>query len=278
MHASIRMGGDQMLDVSSRNDRTFSERLRAGEPCYTLGIRTARSVDFVRMAASSGYEAIWIDLEHSTIPLDVAAQMTATARDLGLDAWVRVPEGDFGVIGRILDGGASGLIIPHIETVEDAQKAASYCRYPPEGGRSHNALTSSFGFRRIDPRERAAAANRSVFLQVLLESATAVDNVEAIAAVEGVDAIGLGLNDLSANMGMLGDVEADAIMALCRRVITAANKHGKLAIIGGLKGPEQYRRLVELGAAPYVFAAIDTDIFVDILDQRIARWRAAVSA
>jgi 2-keto-3-deoxy-L-rhamnonate aldolase RhmA len=267
-----------MLDGTARNGGTFAERLRAGEPCYTLGIRTARSVDFVRMAASSGYDAIWIDLEHSTIPLDTTAQMTATARDLGLDAWVRVPEGDFGVIGRVLDGGASGLIVPQIETAEDAEKAVSYCRYPPEGGRSHNALTSSFGFRRLDPKTRSEAANRSVFLQVLLESTRAVDNVEAIAAVEGVDAVGLGLNDLSANMNMLGDVTTEAIAALCRRVIAAARKHGKLAIIGGLKGPEQYRELVALGAAPYVFAAIDTDMFVDILDQRIAKWRAAVSA
>lgn len=267
-----------MLDVSSKIGRTFGDRLRAGDPCYTLGIRTARSADFVRMAATAGYDAIWIDLEHSTIPLDTVAKMAATARDLGLEAWVRTPEGDFGVIGRILDGGASGLIIPQIETAEDAQKAVSYCRYPPEGSRSHNALTSSFGFRRIAPRERAEAANRSVFLQVLLESTRAIDNIEAIAAVEGIDAIGLGLNDLSANMDMLGDVTAEPIMALCRRVIEAAKKHRKLAIIGGLKDPEQYRELVACGAAPYIFAAIDTDIFVDILDQRIAKWRAAVSA
>lgn len=267
-----------MLDQALRSDRTFAERLGAGEPCYTLGIRTARSVDFVRMAASSGYDAIWIDLEHSTIPLDTTAQMSATARDLGLEAWVRVPEGDFGVIGRVLDGGASGLIIPQIETAEDAKRAVSYCRYPPEGGRSHNALYSTFGFCRIDPKERAEAANRSVFLQVLLESTQAVDNVETIAAVDGVDAIGLGLNDLSANMNMLGDVQAEAITAICRRVIAAAKKHGKHAIIGGLKGPDHYRQMVDLGAAPYVFAAIDTDLFVDALDQRITRWRAAVSA
>lgn len=267
-----------MLDVSSPNGRTFAARLRAGEPCYSLGIRTARSVDFVRMAASSGYDAIWIDLEHSTIPLDTTAQMTATARDLGLEAWVRVPEGDFGVIGRVLDGGASGLIIPQVETAEDARKAVSYCRYPPEGGRSHNALTSRFGFRRMDGKVRAEAANRSVFLQVLLESAHAIDNIDAIAAVDGVDAIGLGLNDLSANLNILGDVRAEAITALCRRVIAAGKKHGKLVIIGGVQGPDHYRELVDLGAAPYVFAAIDTDIFVDVLDQRIARWRAAISA
>lgn len=267
-----------MLEVLSQNGRSVAERLRDGQPCYSLGIRTARSVDFVRMAASSGYDAIWIDLEHSTIPLDTAAQMSATARDLGLESWVRVPEGDFGVIGRVLDGGASGLIIPQIETAADARKAVSYCRYPPEGGRSHNALYSSFGFRRIDPRERAETANRTVFLQLLLESSEAIDNIEEIAAVDGVDAIGLGLNDLSANLNILGDVTSEVITAICRRVIKAAAKHGKLVIIGGVRGPEHYRELVGFGAAPYVFAAIDTDLFVDVLDQRITKWRTAISA
>jgi 2-keto-3-deoxy-L-rhamnonate aldolase RhmA len=252
-------------------------RLRDRQPCYALGIRTARSVDFVRMAVTSGYDTIWIDLEHSTISLDTVAQMAATARDLGMEPWARVPEGDFGVIGRILDGGVTGLIVPQIETADDARKAASYCRYPPEGGRSQNALISTFGFRRMPGRERVEAANRAVVLQVLLETREAIDNVEEIAAVEGVDIIGLGLNDLSSHLGILGDVRSETITALCRRVITAGQKQGKPVVIGGLAGPEHYAELVGMGAAPYVFAAIDTDLFVDILDQRISRWRSATS-
>lgn len=188
--------------LRSATGSSILARLRDRQPCYALGIRTARSLDFVRMAASSGYDTIWIDLGHSTIPLDTVAQMAATARDLGVEPWARVPEGDFGVIGR-LDGGITGLIVPQIETADDARKVASYCRYPPEGGRSQNALISTFGFRRMPGHERVEAANRAVVLQILLETQEAIDNVEEIAAVEGVDIIGLGLNDLSSHLGIL---------------------------------------------------------------------------
>lgn len=263
--------------LRSATGSSILARLRDRQPCYALGIRTARSVDFVRMAATSGYDTIWIDLEHSTISLDTVSQMAVTARDLGMEPWARVPEGDFGIIGRILDGGITGLIVPQIETADDARKAASYCRYPPEGGRSQNALISTFGFRRMPGRERVEAANRAVVLQILLETQEAIDNAEEIAAVDGVDIIGLGLNDLSSHLGILGDVRSETIAALCRKVIAAGTKHGKPVVIGGLAGPEHYAELVGMGAAPYVFAAIDTDLFVDILDQRISRWRNATS-
>lgn len=267
-----------MLPVALRDRVSILDRLRAGEPCYSLGIRTARNVDFVRVAASVGYDLIWIDLEHSTIPLDTTAQMCATAADLGMNAWVRIPEGDFGAIGRVLDGGASGLIIPHIVTAEDARHAASFCRYPPAGGRSHNALTSTFGFRRLSGVERVERANRHVTMQVLLETPEAVANADAIAAVDGVDIVGLGLNDLSAGMGIMGDVQGAAVMDLCRQTIAAAHRHGKIAVIGGVAGPEHHAALVAMGAAPHVFAAIDTDLLVEALSLRLDKWRVLARA
>lgn len=267
-----------MLPVVHKERTSILERLRCGAACHSLGIRSARNLDFVRMAASAGYDLIWVDLEHSTIALDSAAQMCALAGDLGLGAWVRIPEGDFGVIGRILDGGASGLIIPHIVTANDAREAASYCRYPPAGGRSHNALTSTFGFRRIPGAERVALANGHVTLQVLLETPEAVANADAIAAVDGVDVIGLGLNDLSAGMGLLGEVQHPAVTDLCRQAIAAAHRHGKIAVIGGVAGPEHYASLVAMGAAPFVFTAIDTDLFVEALSLRLEKWRAFARA
>lgn len=263
------------MPVSDKGPKgSVLERLRFGEPCHSLGIRSARNPDFVRMAASAGYDLIWIDLEHSTIPLDTTAQMCATARDLGLEAWVRIPEGDLGVVGRVLDGGATGIIVPHIVTAQDAAVAASFCRYPTAGARSHNALTSTFGFRRMPGSERAAAANNGIVVQVLLETPRAIANADVIAAVDGVDIISLGLNDLSASMGMLGEVRHEAITGYCRKVIAAAHRHGKIAVIGGIADPDHYVSLVALGAAPYVFTAIDTDLLVEALTGRLDKWRA----
>jgi 2-keto-3-deoxy-L-rhamnonate aldolase RhmA len=249
-------------------------RLSHGQTCYALGIRNARTPDIVRMAATLGYDAIWVDLEHSTMSLEAASGMCLTAADLGLAAWVRPPDGDLGSVGRLLDGGASGLIIPAIATAADARRAADACRYPPRGGRSQNALLPSLGFARVPHAERVAASNGHVVLQVLLETAEGVGNADAIAATDGVDVIGLGLNDLSANFGILGQGRHPRILEACRSVIAAAQKHGKLAIIGGLADADHYRDVVALGASRYVFAAIDTDILSEALGQRLSRWQS----
>ena len=125
------------------------DRLRAGEPILSLGIRHARTPDIVRMASGAGYDAIWIDLEHSSMSIDCAAGIAATATDLGLAAWVRVPERDYGVIGRLLDGGATGIIAPRIETAAEARLVADACRFPPHGQRSQIALLPQSGFVRM---------------------------------------------------------------------------------------------------------------------------------
>src|ERR1700743_1995642 len=84
------------------------ERLRAAEPVLSLGIRNARSSEIVRLAHGAGFGIVWIDLEHSSIPLENAAQIAATALDLGLEGWVRTAERDYTIIGRLLDSGVTG--------------------------------------------------------------------------------------------------------------------------------------------------------------------------
>jgi 2-keto-3-deoxy-L-rhamnonate aldolase RhmA len=264
---------EMMQDASQGRAQEVLLRLAAGTPCFSLGIRTARNIDIVRMAAAQAYDVIWIDLEHSTIPLDSVSQMCATARDLGVSPWVRVPEGDYGIIGRILDGGAQGIIVPHVQSAAEAHKAAEACRYPPAGDRSQNAFTVEFGYRRIPTDQRIKTSNTSTILKVLLESPEAIAEAEAIAAVPGVDILGLGLNDLSAGMGITGDITNARIFDACGTVIEAARKHGKQVIIGGLAGPDHYRDLVGIGMAPYIFAGIDTEMIVDVLAQRVEKWR-----
>lgn len=128
-------------------------QLRMGRPILSLGIRHSRTADIARLAHGAGYDAIWIDLEHSAMPIDVAAQIAATATDLKLAAWVRTPERDIGTIGRLLDGGATGIIAPKIESAAEARAVAAACRFAPRGVRSSIALLPHFGFRRLPAAE-----------------------------------------------------------------------------------------------------------------------------
>src|SRR5471030_2486488 len=146
-------------DPSAR--RPVLERLAAGRPLLTLGIRGARTADVARMARSAGYDVLWVDLEHSAMPVDCAVQIAASATDLGLEAWVRVPERDYGTIGRLLDGGASGIIAPRVETAEDAQQVVAASCFPPRGQRSQIARLPRYGFRRLPAAELMQREDRA---------------------------------------------------------------------------------------------------------------------
>ena len=125
------------------------ERLGQGMPVAALGIRGSRTADIARIARSSGHHAIWVDSEHSTMPIDTAALICAAAFDLGLAPFARVPEREYGVIGRLLDGGVLGIIAPRVETVEEAQDIVAACRFPPFGHRSAIATLAHLDFKKM---------------------------------------------------------------------------------------------------------------------------------
>ncbi len=125
----------------------FLERLRSGELTLMMAIRSARTTEIVRIAKATGHHAVMVDLEHSAIDVGLTGEMCATASDLGLTPFVRVPERDYGIIGRLLDSGAYGIVAPRIETVEEAAAICRACRFPPAGQRSQLAMVPQYGMR-----------------------------------------------------------------------------------------------------------------------------------
>jgi len=251
------------------------EQLRAGTPVFGLGIRNARTTEIVRMARTAGFGVVWIDLEHSSMSIDCATQIAASACDLGLEGWVRTPERDLGVIGRLLDGGASGIIAPRVETADDAREVVRASRFPPRGSRSRIGLLPQSGYRRLAAAELMQSADEVTTVHVLLESRDGVRNADSIAAVDGVDLLHVGMNDLSTDFGHTGDPTHPEVMSACLSVITAARRHGKAAVVGGLHDLTVLREMVRAGAAPLLLAAIDTDILASGLTQRVLEWRAS---
>ena len=250
------------------------ESLRAGRPVLTLGVRSARTADIARLAKSAGYGVLWVDLEHSSISIDCAAQILASAFDLGLEAWVRVPERDYGVIGRLLDGGATGIIMPRVESAEEARRTVTAARFPPRGQRSQIARLPQLYFERLPALDLMERADRLTTVHILLETAAGIANADAIAAIDGVDVLHVGLNDLSADLGHAGRLRHPDVLAACEQVASAAVRHGKLAAVGGVADPEHYRDLLGVGVAPLIFAGIDFEILATGITQRAQEWRA----
>lgn len=245
------------------------QALARGEPMTAFGIRISRTPDIARLAKASGHHAIWVDLEHSTISLDAAGAICAAAHDLGLMALVRVPEREYGAIGRLLDVGASGLIFPRVETAEQAADLAAACRFPPHGHRSAIAVLPQFGYRRLPVAETYRLANDTVVVNVLIESPLGIRNAEAIARVPGVDLVSIGTNDLSAELGVPGDYRHPLVQQALNDALAACERAGKPLSIGGIADAALNTELLARGAAPFLMTGIDTDVLLASMQERV---------
>ena len=238
----------------------FLERLRGRDPVLMLAIRSSRTADVVRIAKSTGHDAVMIDLEHSAMSLDVAASLAATAGDLGLFGFVRIPEREYGAIGRLLDTGAQGIIAPRVETAAEAATIARAARFAPRGQRSQLAMVPQLGMRPTPAAPLNAGLDDATVVQILIETPAGVASAGEIAAVDGVDMLAFGANDFTAEIGAPGDYRDPRVAAAIAALATAARAHGKLLMVGGIGDPARLAELDELGVCPLRLTGTDTDM------------------
>jgi 2-keto-3-deoxy-L-rhamnonate aldolase RhmA len=205
------------------------------------------------------------------MPIDTAALICGAALDLGLAPFARVPERDHGVIGRLLDGGVLGIIAPRVETVEEARDIVAACRFPPFGHRSAIATLAHVDFKKMPGGQFNQEMNHATVVQILLESPRGIDNAEAIAALPGVDMIGIGTNDLTAEMGIPGQFRHPDVRKAHEAAIAACRRARKPLAIGGIPDAAYAAELIRLGAAPFLFTGIDTDLLLGAAHDRISQ-------
>ncbi|RDE07889.1 HpcH/HpaI aldolase family protein [Pelagibacterium lacus] len=223
-------------------------RLLSGKIAFGLGVRHSRTVDIARAAKAAGYHYLFIDLEHCTMDIATAGQICVAALDAGVTPVVRVPGHEHFHAARILDGGAQGIVVPHVETAAQARQAVSNCRYAPLGHRSGMGPMVHLHWKGMPQDQISEAINNDVLLVVMLESPRAVENVEEIAAVEGIDVISIGTNDLALEMGIPGQVEHPRILECYDRVAAACKNNNKILRLGGIYEHSQIMRTIELGS------------------------------
>src|SRR3974390_1404228 len=193
-----------------------------------LVIAHSRTPSISRIAASCGFHWLFVDLEHGTTSLEIAGQICVAALDAGIAPFVRVPENSPGWIGRALDGGAGGIVVPHIDSAVDAKRAVDAARYPPIGSRSLSGLLPHFGYRALSAYEQMAQAEALTFLVGIIETKEAVEQVDAIAAMPGLDALQVGTSDLSVSMGVPGELDHPCVQEAVRRTIEACSHPAKV--------------------------------------------------
>ena len=157
----------------------------------------------VGLIAAAGFDGVVIDQEHGTMPISVARNLILAAHAAGLYAFVRPPDIRRGSIQDALEAGADGLLAPMVETPEQARALVDWSHYPPEGSRGFHPLTGASSYSALPGGP--AARNASLFVAAQIETARGLANLDAIAAVPGLDALFLGPGDLSLSLGVAPD-------------------------------------------------------------------------
>ena len=224
------------------------KRLEAGDLALGAGIRHARTVDIAPVMKTCGYDWLFIDLEHNAMSLDTAVQIAVAALDAGIAPIARVPHMQHWLATRFLDGGGLGIVMPHVDSADEARAVVDHLKFPPLGHRSLIAPLAQLGFAGHGIPETIAAINQATLVTVMIESPQAIEEAEAIAAVPGVDVLLIGTNDLAAEMGIPGEVGHPRIEAAYATVAEACRKHGKKLGMGGVYDHEVMQRYIGMGA------------------------------
>jgi 4-hydroxy-2-oxoheptanedioate aldolase len=236
------------------------DRLERGELSLGVGIRVVRSVEVAKAMKSAGFDWLFIDLEHGALSIETASQMCLAALDTGISPLVRVPNGEYSLATRLLDNGALGIVVPHVETATEASDIADRLRYPPLGHRGVFSMMPQFDYR--PTANLTASLNSANLIAVMLESANAIDNAEAIAAVPGIDILLIGTNDLSIEMGVPGELGHAKIVDAYARMIAACQKYAKWPGMGGVYDDELMRRYIGMGAR-FILSGSDLGFLMD---------------
>jgi 4-hydroxy-2-oxoheptanedioate aldolase len=242
------------------------ERLERDELSLGVGIRVVRGVEIGKAMKSAGYDWLFIDLEHGALSIETAAQMSLAALDAGIAPIVRIPSGEFSMATRLMDNGALGIVVPHVDTAEEARRIVEKLRYPPIGHRAIFSSVPQYNFKTMNAADMTAL-NAANLIVVMLESRKGIENAGEIAAVPGVDVLLIGTNDLCVDLGITGELGHAKIDDAYTCMISACRTHGKWAGMGGIYDEQLMRRYIGLGAR-FILAGGDLGFLLDGAEKR----------
>ncbi|MEO0679274.1 MAG: aldolase/citrate lyase family protein [Pseudomonadota bacterium] len=209
-------------------------RAMAGEPVHGAFMVEFLTPGLPRILANAGCEFALYDMEHTGASFETLKMLVAAGQGLPMAPMCRVPRGRYHFLARALDIGMHGVMVPMVESEDEARAIAEAVRYPPAGRRGAAFGFAHDGFSPGDPAAKAAEADARTLLIAQIETERGLENVEAIAAVPGIDVLWVGHFDLTNFLGVPGNFEGEVYVNALRRIAAAAKTHGKgLGILGG---------------------------------------------
>ena len=252
-------------------------KLEQNQLSLGVGLRSARTVEIARAMQTAGFDWLFIDLEHGAMSLDMASQISVAALDAGIAPIVRVPHAQYTMATRALDTGALGIVMPHVDSAEEARTVVDKLRFPPIGHRSVAGNYAQLAFKATPTSEAAPQLNAATLVVVMLETPRAIGNAEEIAAVDGIDVLMIGTNDLCAEMGIPSEFGHARVVQSYERAVAAARKHNKWVGMGGIYTEDLLGRYINMGVR-FILSGNDFSFMMGAATTRAKALRALEKA
>ena len=198
--------------------------LKEGAAVFGTGLTGPVDLPTLRVLAGEGVEWLFLDLEHGSLEIGGLLEAVQIADLLGMCSVLRIPDLSYEWVARSLDTGALSVMVPRVETKEQAELAVQWAKFPPVGRRGMGS-PSYLSYAPVTAAEGIEISNRETMVVLQIETKAGADNVESIASVPGVDVLFLGPLDMSISLGRAGDVTSDEEHAVFRRVCRVARQH-----------------------------------------------------
>ena len=223
------------------------ERMRNDEVALGMIVRLSRSGEIAKIAAATDHDFIFIDLQHGPFSSETACDIALVAHGCNVAPIVRVRSCDDPDIGRLLDCGVMGIVVPDVATADQARRAVAACRFPPLGRRSMSSTFAALDFRRVPPADAVTILNDNTLVVCMIETLEGVRNLDAIAGVEGVDVLHLGCNDLLTELERPGRFDNPELDDIRTRLIETCRAQDKFAGLGGDKDQARQSDAIQRG-------------------------------
>ncbi len=243
------------------------DRLTQGVLAIGVGVRAVRGVEIARIMKTAGFDFLFIDLEHGATSVETAYSISVAALDAGIAPFIRVPHGELALGTRCLDGGGLGVVIPHVDTPDEARAMVDAFKFQPLGHRSIGGAYPQFGFAPVPAKEVVTALNDATLVVAMIETPKAVENAEQIASVPGIDVLLMGTNDLCLEMGIPGQLDNERVVAAIDTVVRACQKHGKWPGLGGVYVRDLAKRYIGRGMR-FVLAGNDISLLMNAAQEQ----------
>jgi 2-dehydro-3-deoxyglucarate aldolase/4-hydroxy-2-oxoheptanedioate aldolase len=202
------------------------QALQGGKPVFGTMLQESRSSAVPELMAAAGCDFIFIDMEHGAFNMETVADLIKVTRLTGMTPLVRVPDDQYHLVARVLDAGAQGIMVPRVEHREQVEKVVQWARFPPDGCRGCSVLKGHSDYQPQRLQEFTQHVNRENMVIVQIERRRAVEHIDDLLSVAGIDGAIVGPNDLALSLGIDNDLSHPLMIESLEKVVRACERHG----------------------------------------------------